>query len=190
MKEKYFEDKIFEKIDYSKNGFIAGAYEGCKFILCNFMGADLSNTRFIDCEFNECNLSNVNLTKTTLNNIQFNNCKALGINFECCHEFLFACRFQGCAMDYCNFFKRSLKHSSFHHCSLVEVDFVESDMSGIVLEECDLLKAKFENTILEKADLRTSRNYSLDPELNRIKQAKFSITGIVGLLEKYRIIIE
>ena len=50
--------------------------------------------------------------------------------------------------------------------------------------------AKFENSILEKADLRTSRNYLIDPELNKIKKAKFSIHGIAGLLAKYDIEIE
>jgi hypothetical protein len=43
---------------------------------------------------------------------------------------------------------------------------------------------------MEKADLRTSYNYSLDPEINRITKAKFSILGISGLLEKYNITIE
>ena len=50
--------------------------------------------------------------------------------------------------------------------------------------------AAFENTILEKADFRTSFNYSIDPGKNRIKKAKFSLAGIAGLLEKYDIEID
>jgi hypothetical protein len=38
--------------------------------------------------------------------------------------------------------------------------------------------------------LRTSYNYSINPEVNRIKKAKFSTTGIAGLLHKYDIEIE
>jgi hypothetical protein len=45
----------------------------------------------------------------------------------------------------------------------------------------------FENTLLEKADLRTAFNYSIDPEMNRVKKAKFSIAGVTGLLDKYDI---
>ena len=56
-----------------------------------------------------------------------------------------------------------------------------------LFDNCDLAKAKFDKTVLKKADFRTSYNYSIDPERNRITKAKFSMTGIVGLLDKYDI---
>ena len=71
-----------------------------------------------------------------------------------------------------------------------EVDFTECDLTNAVFDNCDLMKSNFDNTILEKADLRTSYNYSIDPEINLIKKAKFSIPGVTGLLDKYDIIIE
>jgi fluoroquinolone resistance protein len=70
------------------------------------------------------------------------------------------------------------------------VDFTNSDLTGLVFENCNLFGAIFENTILEKVDFRTSFNYSINPEINRIKKAKFSMVGIVGLLDKYNILIE
>jgi len=45
----------------------------------------------------------------------------------------------------------------------------------------------FENTILEKVDFSTSFNYSIDPEMNKIKKAKFSLPEVIGLLNKYDI---
>jgi hypothetical protein len=51
-------------------------------------------------------------------------------------------------------------------------------------------RATFDQTILEKVDFRTSYHYSIDPEVNRIKKAKFSILGVAGLLGKYDIEIE
>lgn len=71
-----------------------------------------------------------------------------------------------------------------------EVDFTQSDLTEVVFDNCDLAGARFENTIIEKADLRTSFNYSIDPELNYIKKAKFSLTGLPGLLEKYGIEVD
>ncbi|WP_086936325.1 pentapeptide repeat-containing protein [Chamaesiphon minutus] len=59
-----------------------------------------------------------------------------------------------------------------------------------MFENCDLTDAIFQYTILEKADFRTAYNYSIDPELNRIKKAKFSRSGIAGLLDKYDIDID
>ena len=44
--------------------------------------------------------------------------------------------------------------------------------------------------MLEKADFRGAFNYSLDPELNRIKGARFSPAGLAGLLGKYGIRID
>jgi len=52
------------------------------------------------------------------------------------------------------------------------------------------MRATFENTALEKVDLRTGFNYSINPEINRIKKAKFSLQGVLGLLDKYDIEIE
>lgn len=48
----------------------------------------------------------------------------------------------------------------------------------------------FDRTKLEKVDLRTSYNYVIDPESNKIKKAKFSILNIHVLLTRYNIIIE
>ncbi|WP_373542362.1 pentapeptide repeat-containing protein [Chamaesiphon sp.] len=64
------------------------------------------------------------------------------------------------------------------------------DLSSSVFDNCDLTRTIFARTILEKADFRNSFNYSIDPELNRIKKAKFSQSGIAGLLDKYDIEIE
>jgi uncharacterized protein YjbI with pentapeptide repeats len=59
-----------------------------------------------------------------------------------------------------------------------------------VFKNCDLLNTSFMQTNLEKADFRTAINYSFDPELNKIKKAKFSLDGLPGLLMKYNIDIE
>jgi len=48
----------------------------------------------------------------------------------------------------------------------------------------------FKNTNLESVDFRTSFNYSIDPDLNRIKKANFLLSSIAGLLDKFDIEIE
>ena len=47
------------------------------------------------------------------------------------------------------------------------------------------MRATFDNTILEKVDFKTSFNYAIDPEQNRVKKARFSLVGVAGLLDKY-----
>lgn len=70
------------------------------------------------------------------------------------------------------------------------MDFTECDLSNAVFGNCDLSGAVFDNTNLEKADLRTSVNYSIDPALNRLKKAKFSLSEVYGLLYKLDIEID
>lgn len=60
-------------------------------------------------------------------------------------------------------------------------------MTHALFDNCTLTRSTFDQTILEHADLRTSHDYSIDPERNRVKRAQFSILGVAGLLEKYQI---
>jgi len=74
--------------------------------------------------------------------------------------------------------------------TFTKIDFSATDLTASSFLNCDLSRSIFQQTILEKADFRTANNYSLDPESNRIKNAKFSSSWIIGLLDKYKIIIE
>jgi len=73
--------------------------------------------------------------------------------------------------------------------NLQEVDFAESDLSEALFDNCDLSRATFDQTNLEKADFSTAYGFMIDPELNRVKKAKFSITGLNGLLERHQIVV-
>jgi uncharacterized protein YjbI with pentapeptide repeats len=80
-----------------------------------------------------------------------------------------------------------IKKSIFSNSQLQEVDFTEADLTGSVFDQCNLQQAIFYQTIIEKTDFRTSYNYGIDPEINRISKAKFSLSSISGLLNKYDI---
>lgn len=190
MEKTYIEDKTFQSIDFTITKLPDGEYENCIFINCNFSNLNLSKLNFSECKFSSCNMSLAELTKTGFQDIKFKDCKLLGLHFDNCSEFRFTVDFDNCVLNLSSFYKRKLKKINFKNSSLQEVDFTETDLSGSVFDNCDLTRAIFENTILEKADFRTSFNYSINPEKNKIKKAKFSIPGIVGLLDKYDIEIE
>jgi uncharacterized protein YjbI with pentapeptide repeats len=78
----------------------------------------------------------------------------------------------------------------FRNTQLHETDFTECDLTSSVFDSCDLAGATFDNSILEKADFSSAFNFSINPELNRIKKAKFALSGVLGLLNKYDIVIE
>ena len=80
--------------------------------------------------------------------------------------------------------------TSFVNSSMKNVDFSECDLTKSIFSNTDLMNATFYKTILKEVDFLTAANYSIDPEMNTIKKAKFSLHGVSGLLEKYDIQIE
>ena len=190
MSKHIVEEQHFEKIDFSENPLIKGEYEHCTFVNCVFANADLSDFVFAECEFKGCNMSLAKITRTAFRDVSFIDCKLLGLHFEGCNNFLFAVDFDTCFLNLSSFYKLGLKKMKFKDCSLHEVDFTESDLNTATFDNCDLAHATFDRTNLEKTDFRTSFNYSIDPEANKIKGAKFSLNGIPGLLHRYNIEIE
>jgi uncharacterized protein YjbI with pentapeptide repeats len=184
------ENKLFERIDYSGQKLPTEVYENCQFTNCNFYSANLVDITFRECRFEDCDFSLSNMRNTALSDIHFVGCKLVGVQFEECNPFLFSVDFENCVLKLAVFYKVRLKKTRFKNCNLQETDFTEADMTQTTLDNCDLQRAIFQRTILEKADLRTSYNYSIDPEQNRITKARFSRMGIAGLLDKYRIEIE
>lgn len=198
MTQVFIEEQTFDKIDFTQDPLSKGEYENCAFLNCNLSYANLSEIKFLECEFSGCNISLAKLTQTALTDIQFKSCKMLGLNFGDCNEFGFAVHFETCILDRSSFVNTTaalkkrvkLKQTVFKNSQLYEVDFTECDLSAASFDKCDLTGAIFKDTILEKADFRTAFNYSIDPELNRLKKAKFSRSGLAGLLDKYDLELE
>jgi fluoroquinolone resistance protein len=198
MKQVLIVEKTFDKIDFTQTPLAKGEYEYCTFLNCDLSDADLSELKFLECEFSGCNLSLAKIAQTALNDIKFKNCKMLGMSFGECKQFGFAVNFDSCILNHSSFANLEspmnqrirLRQTVFKNSQLYEVDFTECDLGCSVFDKCDLTRTIFERTILERADFRTAFNYSIDPELNRIKKAKFSQSGIAGLLDKYDLEIE
>lgn len=186
MESNYLE-QTFEKKNYTAEELPKGVYEYCRFTHCDLSGSDLSGIRFLECEFTDCNLSLVKLDRTAFQDVRFKDCKMLGLRFENCSDFGFAVSFDHCVMNDSSFYRLRLKKTLFRQSSLHDADFTECDLSAAHFDHSDLARATFDQTILEKADLRTALNYSINPQNNRIKKAKFALSGIRGLLDQYDI---
>lgn len=190
MEQAYFEDHTFEHQDFTEQALAIGEYEHCNFLNCNFTNVDLSKYIFDHCQFDTCNLSTAKLHQTAFREVQFKDCKMLGLHFDNCNPFLLSLSFHHCMLNLSSFYQLKLKGTIFKNCVLQEVDFSEADFSQAVFHECDLMNAIFDQSILEKTDFRTAYNYIIHPENNRIRKAKFSPSGIAGLLQHYDIVIE
>jgi fluoroquinolone resistance protein len=184
------QDQTFNKETLLESPLIKGVYENCLFNNLDLSNLNFSDYRFVDCTFSGCNLSLTKLNKTGMQDIKFIGCKMLGLHFDAVNEFGLGVGFENCMLNHSSFYNRKLKKTVFKGCAMQECDFTLSDLTGVQFDECDLLDATFDNTILEKADFRTAYNYTLDPERNRIKKARFSMNGLAGLLQKYGIQID
>jgi len=190
MKENLFENKEYSSVDFSGQKLSHSEYDSCAFKNCNFSNADISDNDFINCRFDACNFALVKISGSGLKDVEFVGCKLVGINFDHCTDFLFAVGFRNCILDYSSFFGKKLKKTRFIDCTMKEVDFSSADLSGAEFNRCDLSMTVFKQSNLENADFRTAFNYAFDPEVNKMKKAKFSSFGLAGLLGKYNIEIE
>ena len=179
--------QVFEQEDFTNKVLLTGDYEKCEFRHCNFSGTDLSKTFFIDCIFSGSDLSNVKLHDTAFRNVQFTGCKMLGLAFENCNRFLLEMNFEGCTLNHASFYQLALKKTSFNNSVMHEVGLTEADLRGSSFTNTDLSGAVFDQTNIEQADLRNALHFAIDPEINKIKKAKFSPDALAGLLTKYEI---
>jgi uncharacterized protein YjbI with pentapeptide repeats len=185
-----FEDQVFENIDFTIKGLPKGEYESCSFINCNLSDLNISGYSFIDCRFSDANLSLLKLNNTILRDIVFKDCKMIGLQFCDADAFGLAFSFENCILTNASFFKTKIKKTNFKDSKLSEVDFTECDLSESILQGCDLSGAIFSFSNVERVDFRTSMNYSIDPDNNKIKKSKHSASELGGLLDKYSLIID
>ncbi len=190
MQKSYLYDKQFNFVNFSEKPIEIGDYENCTFKNCIFSRTNLSDFSFDDCHFENCDFSNAKITNTAFKNVEFENCKLVGLQFDQCNPFLLGFRFIGCQLNLSSFYQLKIKGTFFKNCILHETDFTETNLSGSVFDNCDFTGAVFGNSNLEKTDFRTSVNFSIDPENNRLSKAKFSLPEITGLLDKYDIEVE
>ena len=190
MTGNFINDKAFKNKDFTTTPMEKGEYDSCRFVNCQFENSDLSTLNFIDCTFEDCNLTNAKLNGVSLHDVTFKNCKLVGLLFNNCGGFTFSPRFEGCQLNLSSFYQVNVSNVVFTKCRLHEVDFSKANLTGCMFADCDLRGAVFSDTNLEKADLRTAYNVTIDPERNRLKKAKFSLQNVAGLLVKYGVEIE
>jgi uncharacterized protein YjbI with pentapeptide repeats len=106
-----------------------------------------------------------------------------------CDKLIFGISFEDCILDFAKFYTVKLKGTFFTNCSLIAVDFMSADLTEVIFDHCDLYRAEFSKAIANKADFRTSFNYTIDPEKTKVKKALFALEGLKGLLHKHDIIV-
>jgi uncharacterized protein YjbI with pentapeptide repeats len=187
---EYNLDLHYNNTAYGEQEINHKEFEACVFNNCDFSQCNFIAVTFIDCTFNNCNFNNSKINHVALRTVFFNGCKIKDVNFSMCDKLIFEIHFKECNLDFSKFYTLKLKGTTFMDCSLVAVDFMSADLTETIFDNCDLYRSEFEKAIANKADFRTSYNYTIDPRKTKLKKAIFSLENLKGLLYKHDIIVE
>lgn len=190
METESFEGQSFDHLDIHEHPIAGNEYSSCRFEGCDFTEADLSRCRFEDCRFVACNFSNPIVARSRFADSSFEECKIVGLNFGNCDQLVFDVGFEGCRLQSCNFSSLKMKGAAFRRCAidscffedgyLVDAAFDDSVFSLTLFHACDLTRASF----------RGARGYSIDPRVNKVEKAVFSVPDVLALVECFGVRIE
>lgn len=186
----YFLDIEYNNITYGEQELNLKEFECCAFNNCNFSECVFLAVTFIDCTFNDCIFSGAKINYVAFRTVFFNSCKIEDVNFAMCDKLIFEIHFKECILDFSKFYTLKMKGTSFIDCSIIAVDFMSTDLTEVIFDNCDLYRSEFAKAIANKANFKTSYNYTIDPTKTKIKKAVFSLDGLKGLLYKHDIIVK
>ncbi len=187
---QYIHNLNFDNITFEEQEVNFKEFECCTFNNCDFSSCTFIAVTFIDCTFNDCVFSGAKINYVAFRTVFFNRCKIEDVNFAMCDKLIFEIHFKACTLDFSKFYTLKIKGTTFVDCSIIAVDFMATDLTQVVFENCDLYRSEFSKAIANKANFKTSYNYTIDPTKTKIKKAVFSLAGLKGLLAKYDIVVK
>jgi len=181
-----YQDQIFREERLKLCKIAASEFINCRFIDCSLVESVFHECRFVDVSFQGCDLSLLQIPECILSGLRFEDSKLIGVNWTLAD-------WSAAKLGGPLYFSRSiLSHSTFigldlieiqiRDCMAVDVDFRETDLSSADFSGTDLAESLFGNTNLSNADLRSARNYTIDPGINNLKGTKFSMPEALSLL--------
>ncbi len=188
--QEYFVDIDYNYQIFEKQFFNVKEFECCTFNNCNFSECMFIGVSFADCVFNNCVLDHAKIGNVAFRNAIFNNCQIREVNFSMCDKFIFAITFNECILDFSKFYTLKLKGTTFLDCSLIAVDFMATELTEVIFDNCDLYRSEFGKAIANKVNFKTSYNYTIDPSKTKLKKAIFSLKEVKGLLFKHDLVIK
>ena len=186
----YFLDIEYNNLVYDEQEVNLKEFECCTFNHCDFSQCNFIGVVFIDCTFNDCLFSGAKINHVALRSVFFNRCKMEEVNFAMCDKLIFEVHFKECVLDFSKFYTLKIKGTTFLDCRIVAVDFMSTDLTEVVFDNCDLYRSEFAKANANKVNFKTSYNYTIDPTKTKLKKAVFSLNEVKGLLFKHELDIK
>lgn len=168
-------EQQYEAVNFSPFVLDGLSFEDCSFTSCKFENVPIRASIFTGCSFSKCSFLLTKVDDTTFNDVLFKDCRLMGVNFTTCNDFLLNFEFADSILDNVFISEKKLQKIKIRGCTLKDCDFMRVDFRSADFEKTVFNKVNFSECNLEKADFRKAENYSINPESNRIKNARFSL---------------
>jgi len=153
-----------------------------------FIGEDFRASAFLSVTFKNCMFSECKVEGMRLQDVVFEGCKIVGVGFHLCDQnpfFTFKAKdtiFMGCNFAGCKMKGFKAIDCRFEGCHFSETNLEEAVFTGSIFRESPM-----HHCDLRKADFQGVEGYSIDPRVNKIQKAKFSLPEAVTLLQCFDI---
>jgi fluoroquinolone resistance protein len=188
-----FNDQTFSNVECQRQEIRDKEFFHCTFVQGSFQETAFTRCRFSDCTFQGCDLSLIKVTDCGFTNTRFQDSQLIGVNWtEAAWSrtgFLNPIGFVRCAISYGTFMGLALKKLTLRGCVARDVDFSEANLTQADCTGTDFVDSRFWHTNLSKADFTGAINYAIDPTLNVVKKAKFSLPEAMSLLYSLDIVL-
>ena len=180
-----YSQQTFNALSYTDSLIERTAFYDCRFEKCTFNDVRFVACRFYDCVFKDCDLSLSTVRDCAFSETTFEQSKLVGINWaEMSQDTLIQkpLNFSQCALNYSTFIGLSLKGIRIIECTAWDVDFSDVDLTEADCKKTDFSESHFRHSDLTRADFTDAKNYAIDPEINTLVGAKFSLPEAINIL--------
>ena len=181
-----YEDRNFERLRLDHAQIDSASFLDCQFTGCSLVEAVLSACRFQRCSFVDCDLSLVEISGSQFASVVFEASKLVGVDWTRAHRPEHTLgkpfKFIDCMLNHGTFIGLDLQGVEITDSLVHEVDFRETNLSEAVFSGTDLQGSLFLDTDLRTADLGSARNYQINPAINKLGGARFSLPEAISLL--------
>jgi fluoroquinolone resistance protein len=190
---KEYEDQTFQGLLMGGESLRDCLFTDCKFLKSRLADIDFESCSFHNCKFQSCDLSLMRVNNSSFVSTSFTDCKMIGINWTDAYwpkgRLLATLHFEGCSINHSVLAGLILPRIRITQCVAWEVDFTEADLSEADCQSTDFAKSRFYNTNLSGANFSGATNYTIAPNYNKIKGAKFSLPEAMSLLYNLDIVL-
>lgn len=180
--DDFFLEEQLVSQSYKADDLLDLQYEKCQFTSCTFQETDLRSTVFDACRFIRCSIILPKIEGLVLRNVFFEDSRLLGMPFGECNQFGFNPDFSGCLIESCMFLDMKLIKKELHNNHFRNTDFMNCDLREVSFSGSRFEKTQFGHCDLRDADFREAKDYSLNPEDNKVKGSKHRLPGALSFL--------